>query len=244
MAALAGLLACRGAPPVGTPGPQADARARAMMAAVRTEAWSNTGAVRFVFAGKNRHVWDRRRGFSEVVSGDRRAQLAVDRRVGIAFRGKVRLDGDEAREALDDAHAKWTNDAFWLNPVAKAFDPGTERLVVPEKDGRRGLIVRYTSGGRTPGDAYLWWLDPDDRPVAWQMWTSNIPVGGVEASWERWIELDTGALVATKHELPLFGLGLTEVAGAERLEQLPGMGESDRFAELLACLDAGSCQAF
>ena len=246
----AGLLAlaltsvgCRTAPPKGVAGPDADALARALVAAVDGEAWEETGAVRWVFGGRNRHLWDRRRGFSQVEWSDRRVLLEVDGRVGVALEGGLRVeDADRARELLDEAHAKWTNDAFWLNPVTKVFDPGTVRERLPPEEGKRLLLVRYRSGGRTPGDAYLWHIGEDDRPVAWQMWTSNIPVGGVEASWAGWIELATGAWVATEHELPIFTLELTEVAGERTLDAL--VEGEDPFAALVECKQGERCVRF
>lgn len=236
------LVACRGAPPAGRPGPDADALARKMQQSVGGEAWRETGAVAWTFAGKNRHLWDRRRGFARVEWGDRAALLDIDGRRGLAYREGMLQKGDEATSLLDEAHAKWTNDAFWLNPVMKAFDPGTVREVVPPRDGRSGLLVRYETGGRTPGDAYLWWLESSGRPESWQMWTSNIPIGGVEASWGGWVTLDTGALVSTEHEMMVFTLRLSEVAGAASLAQL-AEGE-DPFRPLEACLEAKRCASF
>ena len=48
-----------------------------------------------------------------------------------------------------------------------AFDAGTTRLAIPDEDN--ALLVRYASGGVTPGDAYGWYLAPDgydDLPFA------------------------------------------------------------------------------
>lgn len=236
--------ACKGAPPAGTPGPDADALAREMQKAVDTAAWAETGAVRWTFTGKNAHVWDRKRGFAMVTwdDGERVGLIDIDDRVGVAFGDGAPLAGDDAKKRLDETHAKWTNDAFWLNPIAKVFDEGTVRELVPERDGRRGLLVRYESGGRTPGDAYLWWLSPSGRPEAWQMWTSNIPVGGVEASWTGWVELPTGAWISTKHALPVFDLELSAVDGGGGIEAL--FGAEDPFAPLVACLEQDTCTAF
>lgn len=233
---------CKSAPPAGVPGPEADVLAKEMQAAVGAPGWRRTGAVQWTFAEKNRHLWDRHRGFSRVEWEEHRVLLDIDGRRGLAFTEGKRVQGADASARLDEAHAKWTNDAFWLNPVAKAFDPGTVRELVPPEDGRRGLLVRYISGGRTPGDAYLWWVDDKGRPVAWQMWTSNIPVGGVTASWEEWVELATGAQISTRHETNLFTLVLSDVAGAEELSKLYD-GE-DPFATLAACIEADDCVRF
>ncbi|MBK8012112.1 MAG: hypothetical protein IPK13_12250 [Deltaproteobacteria bacterium] len=240
-------MACRSLPE-GQSGPAADALARRMLSAVNASAWANTGAVTFVFAGQNRHLWDRTRGFSRVEWGDTIAWLDLSQRRGVAVREGQTLEGEDVSAAVDDAYGKWVNDTFWLNPVVKVFDEGVVRSRV-DVDAKTGLLVRYTSGGRTPGDAYLWWVDADGRPVAWQMWTSNIPIGGLEASWEGWIELDTGAWVATRHEILFKTLELTEVRGAETLAALlSSPTPSDPFEKLRSLCHredpARSCGAF
>lgn len=203
-----------------------------MLEAVNASAWEQTGAVRWDFDGRAKHLWDRRRHFSRVEWSDVRALIDLEKRTGRAFEEGVEVTGEDAIDLLDSAHAKWTNDSFWLNPMVKVFDPGTERALV-EEGTERGLIVRFTSGGRTPGDAYLIWLGIDGTPTRWQMWTSNLPFKGVEASWDEWIRLPTGARISTKHETFLIDIDLIGVEGAYTLGQLePG---PDPFAELLEC---------
>ena len=229
--------------PRGERGLKADGLAREMMAAVDTRAWEQTGAVRWTFAGRADHLWDRRRGFARVEWSDARVLIDLDRRIGRAFVDAREVEGEGARELLDAAHAKWTNDAFWLNPIAKIFDPGTEREVIRRREtGERGLLVRFTSGGRTPGDAYLFWIAGRGAPIRWQMWTSNLPVAGASATWEGWIQLKTGARISTKHETGLIAIELTGVEGAFTLA---GLEQPDPFAELLACREGRArCEPF
>ncbi len=235
--------ACASLPP-GRPGPEADALARRMETAVRAEAWALTGAVRWTFAGKRQHLWDRRRGLAEVRWGDKRALVDLVARRGLAWTvadGLERpLSGDDAHAAVDEAWAAWVNDSFWLNPVTKAFDPGVQRDAVQGADGPE-LMVRYGAGGRTPGDVYVWRFGADGTPSAWRMWTSNIPIGGLEASWEGWIELSTGARVSTRHALPGRTLELTEIAGAATLSAL--VPDRDPFGPLGGCGDV-DCARF
>lgn len=228
------LVSCSASLPDGAAGPAADELARKMERAVRAEAWRRTGAVAWVFAGKNRHLWDRTRHFSQVEWGEHRAVIDLGTRRGRAWASGRELAGDDARAILDGAHAKWVNDSFWLNPAVKAFDDGVVRRLVPDPEGGlHQLLVEYTSGGRTPGDRYLWILAADGTPRAWRMWTSNLPVKGTEASWDRWVELSTGARVSTLHKTPVFELELTEVRGAGTLAELvPG---ADPFAALVEC---------
>jgi hypothetical protein len=219
--------------PVAGPGPDGDALARRMEAAVNGEAWQKTGAVTWVFAGAHRHLWDRERGLDSVTMGEDRVLVDLGKQVGRAFHGEEPVEGRRGEKLVARAYAAWVNDSFWLNPVVKAFDEGVSRaVVVPtgEDAGKAGLLVSYSSGGLTPGDAYLWLLDPDGTPSAWRMWVSVIPVGGVRASWEGWTTLATGARVSTRHQMGPATLELTEVAGASTLAELaPG---PDPFAPL------------
>ena len=57
-----------------------------------------------------------------------------------------------------------------------------------------------------------------------------LPIPGLEASWEGWITLPTGARVATRHRVAGFTLSFTDIAAAESLEAL--VGPQDPFQAL------------
>lgn len=220
--------------PEGRPGPEADALARSMEAAVNKEAWDRTGAVRWSFFEQHHYVWDRSRGLVELKWGDTRALFRTADQTGRVWRDGVEQSAEDAAEAIETAYSFWINDSFWLNPVVKLFDPGVERAIVDLDGGGQGLLVSYTSGGVTPGDAYLWIPGEDGLPKAWRMWVQIIPVGGIETTWEGWTELDTGAKVSTQHE----GWGqvmtfISNLAGGETLESI------DVDPDLFAPLDQG-----
>lgn len=218
--------------PEGVEGEAAEALARRMEAAVDVEAWESTGAVRWTFAGRHEHLWDRRRDVARVRwDEDTEALIFIGGPHGRAYRGGREVHGDEARGILEDAWAYWVNDAFWLNPIAKMRDDGVSRALVELEDGSDALLVSYASGGLTPGDAYLWIGGDGDLPREWRLWVSILPVGGVATTWEGWQTLSTGAKIATRHQGPLgLSLELTDVEGAETLEAL--MGGDDPFAPL------------
>lgn len=230
LALLAGLAAEWDARPSGEAGPAAEALAARLEAAVDVAAWRRTGAVRWTFAGVNEHLWDRRRGLARVASGERRVLLRLKDQSGRAWRGETELSGAERDAALQWAWAAWCNDSFWLNPLAKLRDGGVE-LKRCQLEGREALLVQYGSGGVTPGDAYGWLLGEDGLPERWKMWVSIIPIPGVDATWEGWVTLETGAKIATEHRL-LGGLNLalSEVAGAASLSEL--VSGPDPFAPL------------
>lgn len=207
-----------------------DALARRMMASVDADAWARTGAVRWTFFNGDRHLWDRTRSLDLFEHGDARTLIDLNTHRGVATRGGRTLAGPEASAALDTAWKRWINDSFWLNPAVKAFDDGVTRSVVRGDDGRDALLLSYRSGGVTPGDRYLWMFDANGRPRAWRMWVSVIPIGGIEATWEGWTRLATGAWVATKHHMGPAHMQIRDVVGAESLAALePG---ADPFAAL------------
>ena len=217
--------------PTGVQGPQADALAQRMERAVNRDAWERTGAVSWTFAGRHHYLWDRRKHWVRLERGEQRVLLKVNDKSGRVWEGGVEVTGEDRQEALDKAYALFINDSFWLNPVVKFYDDGVERALVRLEDGREALLVTYTSGGVTPGDAYLWIANDDGLPIEWRMWVSIIPIGGVSTTWESWETLSTGAKVAKRHGNRWFGFDLvTKPKGAATLQELvPGQ---DPFAPL------------
>ena len=227
LAALVGVALEAESPPAGEAGAAAEGLADRIEAAVNLPAWRRTQALRWTFVGVNRHLWDRRRGLARVEKGQRKVLLVLSGAgaTGRAWEGERELGGEELSAARAWAWSAWCNDSFWLNPLAKMRDPGTERLACgTSPEGLEQLLVSYASGGVTPGDRYLWQVDGEGLPANWKMWVSILPVGGVDATWEGWLTLGTGAKVAREHRL-LGGLRLelSEIAGAETLAELePG----------------------
>lgn len=212
----------------GTAGEPADALARKVQQAMKLDAWRSTGAVRFVFGGRNTHLWDRQRGFARVRFGDNEVLLDTRDQSGIARKGGKDVD-DPA--LVKTAWSHFINDTYWLYPFAGLFDEGTQRALVDLPGDTDGLLISYGSGGVTPGDEYLWHVGPDGRPTAWQMWVSILPIGGVEVSWDAWQDLSTGVPVSTLHDFGPMKLELTDVAAGTSLAAL---GEDDPFGPLVA----------
>jgi hypothetical protein len=233
--ALAGagaLVACGHTLPTGLPGPEAEALAHRMAAAVHADAWARTGAVRFRFRGDTEHLWDKTRNLARVTflrSGEV-VLLDVARRDGRAYENGRELTGAPRQKLITRAWERFCNDTFWLNPLVKLFDDGVTRSRVVDKDGE-SLIVHYAAGGVTPGDSYQWLVGEHDLPRAWRMFVKIIPVKGLEISWGGWLTLQTGAVVATEHRaLRLDAVRIRDAVGAATLAELePG---PDPFAAI------------
>ena len=214
--------------PIGQTGNEADELARKMMLAVNKPAWDSTHYIQWTFKGMHTFVWDKDRHFCKVSWDDKEVLLNINQISGKAFAVGQPLSGEAASEQIRTAWGYFCNDSFWLNAVVKAFDPGTERSIVTLGDGSKGLKVQYTQGGVTPGDAYVWILDEQNRPVAWKMWVEIIPMGGMKFSWEKWTTLSTGAVIATFHDSAMLDLDISDLKAGNSYADF-GFGE-DPFA--------------
>ncbi|MCZ4408110.1 hypothetical protein O3Q51_04790 [Cryomorphaceae bacterium 1068] len=186
--------------PEGNAGPDAEALSEKVLDAVGYEAWEKIPFVAWSFRDAHHYVWDKEKHVARVKWDDYEAAIDLNTISGRASKAGVALEGAELDEAVQTAWAYFCNDSFWLNAPAKIKDSGTTRKIVIVEDGSQQLLVQYESGGVTPGDAYLWKLDENYLPTSYKMWVSIIPVGGVEASWEDWVEKE-GAMISTSHKM-------------------------------------------
>ncbi|MBX2841955.1 MAG: hypothetical protein KTR26_09285 [Flammeovirgaceae bacterium] len=217
--------------PVGQSGPEAEKVAQKILQSINISAWDSTKLVQWTFKGLHHYLWDKERNLIKVSWSDTEVLVNMDSIKGVSFENGVEMTGEENQKIVDQAWAYFCNDSFWLNASAKLFDPGTERSLVTLEDGRKGLKISYSSGGVTPGDAYVWLYDNNFRPTSWKMWVSIIPIGGMEFTWEDWETLSTGANVATLHQSKLLNIEITNLKAGQNFHDFGLNG--DPFIVLL-----------
>ncbi len=217
--------------PEGKEGPKAEALAKKMLEAINKPAWDSLNWLQWSFAGRQDYVWDKSRNYAQIEWENTRVLMNLNKKSGIVWQNNQMLSGTEKDQIIEKAWGHWCNDSFWFNAPIKCYDPGTVRKFVELDDGREGLLITYETGGVTPGDSYLWLLDEKGLPVSWKMWVSIIPVGGAEFTWENWVELPGGALVAGLHKSKMINLEIPNIKGGYKFGEL-GL-EKDPFAELL-----------
>lgn len=195
-----GLWAIHTPMPQGEKGPRAEGMADAMLEAINADAWKAIPFISWTFRGENHYVWDKVNHVAQVKWAEYEVVLNLNTQEGEARKSGNVLPGNEADEAIQKAYANWANDSFWLSAPAKVRDGGTERFLVTLDDGKEALLVKYNSGGVTPGDAYMWVPGEDGLPDYYRMWVQIIPIGGLKATWDGWEEHE-GAMIATQHAL-------------------------------------------
>ncbi|GAA4973604.1 hypothetical protein [Algibacter aquimarinus] len=193
--------------PTGFQGEKADALAYNMLEALNYEAYKNTNVIEWTFKKRHHYIWDKNNNTCEVYWKEYKVNLDLN----TISNSKVyvhgfTIDSELSDELIQKALNYFNNDSFWLVAPYKVFDKGVERRLVKTNNNRKALLVTYTSGGSTPGDSFLWLLDDTDKPVAFKMWTSVLPIQGLEASWSNWTITETGAQLPTFHKLLVIGL--------------------------------------
>ena len=178
----------------------AEAMASNMLSAINVSAWDTLPYISWSFRGSHHFVWDKQNNRALVQWDDYTVHLNPDQVQGRAYKGDQLLEAKESDKAVKKAWGYWCNDMFWLAAPFKIRDNGVQLNVAKDKDGKEGLLVSYSSGGVTPGDSYLWFLDGNGLPTGYKMWVKIIPIGGVYTSWEDWKTLEGGARVAGMHQ--------------------------------------------
>lgn len=199
--------------PVGIEGKPADDLAYKMLDALDYESYKKTEHIEWTHRNKRRYQWDKVNNMCVV----NWKEYKVDLHLKFPERSKAYIHsfnviGEQRDELVATAIEYFNNDSFWLVAPYKVFDEGVIRKLV-KYEGKDALLVTYTSGGSTPGDSYLWILDANNKPVKFKMWTSLLPMDGLEASWTHWTTTESGAQLPTFHKILLMGVEMDHIKG-------------------------------
>lgn len=177
--------------------PNADALAEKVLKAVNHEAYKNTRYIDWSFGGRRSYKWDKQEHIVEVAWNDAKVILQPNNmEKSVAYlKGEV-VDNNES--LVKRAWDLFNNDSFWLVAPHKLFEPGIIRSI-ETIDGKEALKVKYTTGGSTPGDSYVWILDENNRPISYQMYVPSMNMVAVPATWDDWIETESGTLLPKNH---------------------------------------------
>ncbi len=201
--------------PLGKYGPEADELAHKMLKAINNEAYQDTRYLEWTFRnGNHRYKWDKKIGKVNVSWDVFKVDLNLDNHgKSRVFENNIEVKASKKLELIKKAVDLFNNDSFWLVAPFKVFDKGTKRSLVKLKNGATGLMITYESGGTTPGDSYLWKLQPNGFPESFGMWVKILPLGGIEATWDEWQIMESGAFLPKSHMIGPIKLDMGEVKG-------------------------------
>ncbi|MCH4553355.1 hypothetical protein [Aestuariibaculum lutulentum] len=198
--------------PHGTQGKEADALAQNMLTSLNYEAYKNTKLIEWTFKKRHHYEWNKTNNTCKVYWKEYSVDLDLNNPNNHkAFVHSFDVHGELAIELIEKAVKYFNNDSFWLVAPYKVFDTGTERRIVDLPNNKKGLLITYTAGGSTPGDSYLWLFDETGKPSSFKMWTSILPIDGLEATWSDWTTTSTNAQLPTFHKLLFLGLEIDDI---------------------------------
>lgn len=216
--------------PESTPGPQADALMERILKAVHQDAWDRMAAVSFSFKpGEGNYFTDLKRKVSELAYEEAGkkvlVQFALDGSRCRAVVDGTPLSTDDAKTKCEESIQEEKRARFWLHPFGLI-----SREAKPSLVGSRALLVEFAPVDGERGDIYQIVVDEDGLPTHWKTWSQAMPIGGIEASFEKWIALEGGARCSTLHRTFINEI---EILDPVAYPAYPIPGEPDRFAELL-----------
>ncbi|MDC0960539.1 hypothetical protein OAR37_03805 [Flavobacteriaceae bacterium] len=200
--------------PEGKQGEEADQLAREMLESLSYDSYKNTEYIEWTFRGKTQYQWFKNQGRCTVIWENVEVELnLIKKERSLVFLDETEYNGPDKINIINKALSKFNNDSFWLVAPFKVFDSGTERRLVKVENENDALLVTYTKGGNTPGDSYLWYLNNESIPIAYEMWVQKYPLGGIPATWEEWITTSRGAKLPQLHKIWFYELKLSSVQG-------------------------------
>jgi hypothetical protein len=178
--------------------PKADQLANNILKAINHGAYKKTRYLEWSFGGRRYFKWDKKKHIVDVSWDTIRVNLHPRKKKNstVYFNNEKQKNADST--IVKKAWDIFNNDSFWLVAPHKLFDDGTIRSI-QKVDGKDALLVKYTTGGSTPGDSYLWVLDANNLPKLFKMTVPSMKMNGTPATWEDWKLTESGTLLPTSH---------------------------------------------
>jgi hypothetical protein len=169
-----------------------------ILKAIKNEAYKKTRFLEWSFGGRRNFKWDKKENIVDVSWDTIRVNLHPRNKENSAvfFNNIEQKIADIA--LVKKAGDIFNNDSFWLVAPHKLFEKGIIRSI-QKVDGKDALLVKYTKGGSTPGDSYLWILADNNIPKSYKMNVSSMKMNEVPATWDNWITTESGTLLPTSH---------------------------------------------
>lgn len=197
----------------------ADILARKIEEATGKKDFDNVRYVKWTSVRNNDFVWDKTAQKVLVRLSETEVILNLQNLNGSYILGEHHLEIEQKTQLIDEAYSHFCNDSFWLIAPYKFFDKGVERTIV-HLGSKKLLAVRYTSGGVTPGDTYLWRTDENFMPTSIQMWTDKIPIDGLQVTWEEYKTVSGRSKIALSHKFGPLNLKVKHLEVGNTMQDL------------------------
>ncbi len=193
--------------PHGVAGKEADALAQNMLNTLNYQAYQNLDYISWTFKKRRHYQWHKSQETCDVFWKNYQVHLNFRKRtLSIALRNNIAVEGESGEQLIESAFQYFKNDVFWLTAPYQVFNKGITRKLVTTSQNKNALLVTYKSG-----DSYLWQFDDTGKPLNFKMWTSKLPINGIEASWNNWKTTKSDVQFPTFHKFLFFGMEITDI---------------------------------
>jgi hypothetical protein len=193
--------------PTGTEGVMADQLATKMLMALNYEAFVGTDYIEWTFKNKRHYKWHKAKKTCEVHWKDYKINLDLKTpEASKAYVHGFTIQGDLGQSLVKEARDYFHNDVFWLTAPFNVFKKGTKRAIVTETNGQHALLITNSDNS-----AYLWHFTDNGIPKSCNMWDDKTPIQGLEAIWQDWQVIGTGAKLPKFHKVLYFGMEISDV---------------------------------
>ncbi|NNK83552.1 MAG: hypothetical protein HKO92_10555 [Flavobacteriaceae bacterium] len=198
--------------PIGETGESADALANKMQNALNIEAFNNVNYISFTIRNKRHYEWIKDKNTCTVTWKDFKVELNLKNHdSSLAYMHSFKVILEEKNKLLNKALDYYQKDIFWLLAPYKAFDNGVKRGIVNNGKYSDALLITHPKSDNLPVESYLWILDENGKPEAMKMWGNSTPIDGIEASWNNWTTIESGAILPTFHKIFMFGIEISNI---------------------------------
>ncbi|WP_298766530.1 hypothetical protein [uncultured Polaribacter sp.] len=178
--------------------PKANELANKILNRIKHNAYQKTRYLEWSFSGRRSFKWDKEKHVADVSWDSIRVNLyPTNKEKSTVYFNNKKQETPNAK-IINRAWNIFNNDSFWLVAPHKLFDNGAIRSI-EKKNNKTALLIKYTTGGTTPGDSYLWILDETYLPIAYEMTVPSMKMNGVSATWQDWITTESGTLLPKNH---------------------------------------------
>src|SRR4028119_1327103 len=195
------------------------------------EAWDQTRFLRFEFAGRRTHHWDKWTGRGRLEGKTPEGQSFVvlsnvNTREGDVWLNGQKAEGDPKKEWLERAYGAWVNDTYWLLMPYKLRDPGVNLTYegTEQIDGKTYDKLHLTFGkvGLTPGDRYWAFINRDTHLMdRWQYVLQDQPADAKPTQWKWEGGQRHGQIMLAPHRTQTEGDRKLELGNIAVFETLP-----------------------
>lgn len=177
---------------------KANILAKKVLKAINHKAYIKTKKLEWSFAGKRHYKWNKEQHNVYVSWDTIQVNLYPNKLNKSTVSYNDVLQKNPNFKIIQKANDLFNNDSFWLIAPHKLFEDGIIRTI-KKINSKDALLVKYTTGGTTPGDSYLWILDSNYVPKSYKMYVPSMKMNGVDATWDNWITTNSGTLLPTSH---------------------------------------------